>query len=245
MSNYLGSFNTAPSLATDSTDRVAFIRKTYVMLSIAIAMFVGFEALFLQLGIGDMMVNAIRGAGRLGWIAVLVMFMAAGWVATRIAHSDVPAPMQFLALTGYAAIEAVIFLPLMTMAIMKSNIVGQNLPLQAGVITLIVFGGLTAVVLISKKDFSFLGYGISVAGLIMLAVIVAASIFGPVTSWLFIGIVVLLIALAAASILYETSMIRQHYPTDKHIGAALVLFASVATLYYNILMLFMQTSSDD
>jgi FtsH-binding integral membrane protein len=48
-----------------------------------------------------------------------------------------------------------------------------------------------------------------------------------------------MIALAGGSILYDTSNVLHHYPENKHVGAALELFASVALLFWYVLRLFM------
>jgi FtsH-binding integral membrane protein len=48
-----------------------------------------------------------------------------------------------------------------------------------------------------------------------------------------------MIALAGGAILYDTSNVLHHYPENKHVGAALELFASVALLFWYILRLFM------
>ncbi|EDF4355705.1 permease, partial [Salmonella enterica subsp. enterica serovar Typhimurium] len=45
--------------------------------------------------------------------------------------------------------------------------------------------------------------------------------------------------LCAGFILYDTSNIIHHYPTDCPAGAALHLFASIATMFWYILRIFM------
>ncbi len=48
-----------------------------------------------------------------------------------------------------------------------------------------------------------------------------------------------MIAFAGAAILYDTSNVLHHYPEDRHVAAALELFASVALLFWYVLRLFM------
>jgi len=50
---------------------------------------------------------------------------------------------------------------------------------------------------------------------------------------------VAMIALAGGAILYDTSNVLHHYPQDRHVGAALQLFASVALLFWYVLRLLM------
>jgi FtsH-binding integral membrane protein len=113
---------------------------------------------------------------------------------------------------------------------------GVDMILQAGLITLFMFGGLTAVVFFTKTDFSFLRTAITVGGFISLGIIVVGAIFGfNLGLWFSVGMVVL----ASGSILYQTSQIKDKYQNDQYVGAALQLFASVMLLFWYILRILM------
>ena len=108
--------------------------------------------------------------------------------------------------------------------------------MQAGIITLSMFGGLTALVFMSGYDFSFMRTGIIIGGFISLGLIVGGAIFGfNLGLWFSVGMVVL----ASASILYQTSQIKDTYTTDQYVGAALQIFASVMLLFWYILRILM------
>ena len=49
---------------------------------------------------------------------------------------------------------------------------------------------------------------------------------------------VAMVGLAGASILWTTSRVLREFPEDRYVGAALELFASVALLFYYVLMIF-------
>ncbi len=53
------------------------------------------------------------------------------------------------------------------------------------------------------------------------------------------SIVLTEVAFAGAAILYDTSNVIHHYPSDRYVGAALQLFASVAMMFWYVLRLFM------
>jgi FtsH-binding integral membrane protein len=53
------------------------------------------------------------------------------------------------------------------------------------------------------------------------------------------------VALASAAILYDTSNVIHHFRTNQYVAASLSLFASIATLFYYILMILIQSSSRD
>ncbi len=64
--------------------------------------------------------------------------------------------------------------------------------------------------------------------------VIAAFIFnfGSMISLIF---AFFMVALASGFILYTTSNILHHYPTDAYVAASLELFASLALLFYYIL----------
>ena len=69
-----------------------------------------------------------------------------------------------------------------------------------------------------------------------LLAIVGGVIFGfQLGTWFSVGMV----GLAGAAILYDTSKILRSYPSDRHVSAALELFASVALMFWYVLQLFM------
>jgi FtsH-binding integral membrane protein len=180
--------------------------------------------------------------GETGWIGVLVLFIAGGYMAQWLARSHNAPGVQYAGLTLYVLLEALIFLPILTIATTFPQFAGKNLPLQAGIVTLVVFGGLTAAVFWSRKDFSFLGPILWVGAWLALGFVIAAVLFGFSLGLVFS---VAVVALAAGFIIYDTSNIIHHYGTNEHVAASLQLFASLALMFYYILRIFMFTSQDD
>ena len=107
---------------------------------------------------------------------------------------------------------------------------------KAGIMTLFLFSGLTAVVFITGKDFSFLRSAIAIGGMIALGLIVVSVIFGFNLGVIFSAAMVLL---AGASILYQTSKILDGYHQDQYVAASLGLFASLMLLFWYVLQIFM------
>lgn len=217
-----------------SEERSLFIRRVYGHLAGAILAFMAIETLLLNIpGIEQIVWPMLRG--RLSWLVVLGAFMLVGWIAQSWAQSRTSQGIQYLGLSLYVVAEAIIFLPLLLIA--KSMTDATIIP-TAGILTLAVFGGLTLAVFITGKDFSFLGPILSVAGLLALGFIVASMIFGFSLGSLFAFVMV---GLMSAYILYYTSNIMYHYETDRHVAAALALFAAVATLFWYILQIVMSS----
>ena len=119
---------------------------------------------------------------------------------------------------------------------------GGEILLQAGVITLMLFVGLTGVALTSNRDFSFLRGVIMIGGFIALGLVVAGLLFGfNLGLWFSVGMVFL----AGASILYETNQLKNVYSPDQYVGAALQLFASVMLLFWYVLRILMSVAKKD
>ena len=53
----------------------------------------------------------------------------------------------------------------------------------------------------------------------------------------------LMILLMAGYILYQTSIIMSQFPPTAHVAAALMLFSTIATLFWYVLRLMMQLNS--
>ncbi|MBN1772818.1 MAG: Bax inhibitor-1/YccA family protein [Deltaproteobacteria bacterium] len=211
-------------------ERAGFIRRTYAHLAGAVGAFVGLE--FLLLGPLKAQVEPLifqMMATRWGWLVVLGLFMAVGYVADKWARSARSAGMQYLGLGLYVAAEAVIFLPLLYVAAFYTS--PEVLP-TAALLTGTLFAGLTGTVFILRKDFSWMRSILMVGSFIALGIILCAILFGFQLGTLFS---VAMVVLAAGYILYYTSNVLHHYRTDQHVAASLALFAAVALMFWYIL----------
>jgi FtsH-binding integral membrane protein len=238
MSSYTNPYTV--SMVSDSPEeaRAEFIRKTYGHLAGAIALFVVLESLFLSLGLGSTALS-ILGTSRYSWLIVLGAFMAVSWVAERWATNGSSKGMQYAGLLLYTLAEAVIFLPLIAMAI---GIAGDgSLLLQAGLITGAMVLGISAIALTTKKDFSFLGGILKIGGFVALGLIVTSLILPFSLGLWFSGA---MIVFASGTILYNTSNLIHRYQPGQHVAASLSLFASVALLFWYVLQFLMRFGRD-
>jgi uncharacterized protein len=215
--------------------RATFIKRTYAHLAGAILLFTLLEMVLFQSGAAESVIRAVFLQGSMGMLVLLVAFIGAGWVAQYWARSQTSLALQYVGLGLYVLLEVVIFLPLLYIAVYRSD--PSVLP-SAAVLTLCLFGGLTAGVFITGRDFSFLGPIIAIASFVAIGVIVAGMLFG-FNLGLFFSFA--MVALASAAILYNTSNIIYHYRTDQYVAAALDLFASVALLFYYVLRILIAT----
>ena len=213
------------------TDRATFIRRAYMHLAVAIFGFIALSAVLMQAGIGLMMAQVLFKSSY-SWLIVLGAFMLVGMLATRLADNAPSNGVQLVGLGIYVLAEALIFAPLLAIADYMSP---QIIP-AAGITTLLLVGGLTFTAFTTKKDFSFMGSFLAIAGFVALGVIIASVIFGFTLGIVFSGVMVLL---CGGFVLYDTSNLIHHYPTDRPAGAALHLFASIATMFWYVVRIFM------
>jgi hypothetical protein len=228
---------TQPTIYADTNVRTEFMRRTYNHLAGAVLAFLLLEALLLQWSGAQALVRTMTGG--MSWLVVLAAFMGVSWLAEKWARSEASPQMQYLGLGLYVVAEAVLFLPLLYLAARFSS--PQVIP-TAGLITALLFGGLTMITFTTRKDFSFLGGILTLGGFVALGVIVASMLFGFSLGVVFAG---LMIAYAAGAILYNTSNVMHHYRPDQHVAASLALFASVALLFWYVLQFVMALSADE
>lgn len=224
--------NQTPFLVSEVSDneRAVFFRKVYTHLALAILAFIIVETVLIKI-IPFEVIQWMLG-GKFIWLFILGLF----WLGSTLSNNLVFNPSrekQYLGLGVYVILEALIFLPMIYIA---TAISGAELISQAALLTLFMFGGLTAAVFLSKTDFSFLRTFITVGGFVSLGIIVVGAIFGfEMGLWFSAGMVVL----ASASILYKTSQIKDEFSTEQYVGASLQLFASIMLLFWYILRILM------
>lgn len=213
-------------------ERAAFIRRTYTLLALAIAAFIAVEAFFFLTPIAGIIFSVIA-TGAIGWLLVLGLFMGVSFLANRLAVSETSSALQYLGLGVFILAEAIIFVPLITIATYYSG--DSSVLMKAGITTIGLFMGITMTVFITRTDFSFLGPIIAIGGFAALGFIIASALFGFSLGSVFAFVMV---AFAGTAILYETSNVLHRFNTKQHVAASLTLFASIALLFWYILNIF-------
>lgn len=210
------------------TERMVFIRKVYAFFLVGIFFAIG--GVVLGLATPPLMVAVVKHP----LITFLVM-IGAVMGASALRHVK---GVNIVALLGFTTLTGIIISPAI-------YIFGRNNPasiLQAGVLTVGIFGGLTAYVFLTRKDFSFLS-GMLTTGIIIV-------ILGGLLN-IFVASDALGFALAAASlllfsgyVLYDTSSIIRRYPTDEYIAGALSLYLDAFNIFLALLRLLNGSSRD-
>lgn len=219
--------------------RVAFYKKTYTHLAMAVLLFIIVETIFFQ--IPPLLEFALSLTQGWTWLLMLGGFMLVTSYAEKMAIKSHDRGKQYMALLLYVVAEAFIFIPLIFVAMMIAANGGGDILNQAAILTLALFTGLSAIALLTKKDFSFLRSILTIGFFIAMGLIIAGTLFGfNLGLWFSVGMV----ALAAGSILYQTSNMIHKYSEDQYVAASLGLFASLMLLFWYILSILSRFSGD-
>ncbi len=225
-----------PAVMAAPGERLAFIQKVYGLMFSAVLVFAltaGGLAWGLMSG-----VPVLREIGALavGIHPLLAFLLLLG--ASFGAHAlSMVKGLNVLALYGFAAVFGFLSVSLMVYAQMVG---GAAIFIQAAGLTILVFGGLTAFVFLSRKDFSFIG-GFLMVGLLTL---IGATLIAIVMSMLGFEVQLIHVALSIAAVLlfagytvYDTSNLIHRYSVDMVVPAALALTIDFIMLFRNILYL--------
>ena len=219
---------------SSDVEKASFYKKTYLHVAFTILAFIGVETVLLNI-VPEQLILAMF-AQRYLWLLIIGVFWLASFLATKWSLSQSKST-QYMGLGFYVLLEAVIFLPLIYIAVVYA---GGSVIFQAATLTVAMFAGISAVAFTSKRDFSFLRNIITIGGFIAIGLIVAGMIFGfNLGLWFSVGMVIL----ASATILYQTSKLKDAYVTNQYVGASLQLFASIMLLFWYILSILMSRRS--
>ncbi|MDQ1591059.1 MAG: modulator of FtsH protease [Pyrinomonadaceae bacterium] len=211
-----GSLQAQTAAQATVAERMGFIRKVYALFFAATLFAIGGVAL--GLSFEPLLVFAFEHR-----LIMFLMMIGAVMGATAVRHVPV---VNVLALFAFTTFTGLVISPLM-------YLVGRSNPAsiwQAGVLTVGIFGGLTAYVFISKRDFSFLR-GMLWTGLIVMILGGLLNVFIVGSSALGFGLAAATLLLFAGFVLYDTSNIMRRYPTNEYIAGALDLYLDAFNIF--------------
>jgi modulator of FtsH protease len=203
--------------AASSDVKTKFIAKVYNLLFMAIAIVVGFGFIaYHKIPISYMRTFMFAGFG----VMIISMF------TSRIKGVNLILFILFALCEGG-------FFGLLAYAYVSAGL--GAIFMQAAILTVMVFGGLTAYVHITKKDFSYLGGFLFMSlflliGMGIVGIFVRSSMLHLIYSAAGVGIFSLFI-------LYDTSRIIHRAKEDEAVFAAWMLFLDIINLFLFILSL--------
>ncbi len=215
-----GSLQASTAAQAGVAERMSFVRKVYALFFAATLFAVGGVGLSLSYR------PLLRFAFEHPFIMLIVML---GGVMGAQAVRHVPG-LNLFALFAFTTLTGVVISPLIAL---YTQLNPASI-LQAGVLTIGIFGGLTAYVFISKKDFSFLR-GMVTVGLIVVVLAGLLNIFLVGSSAFSFAISVAVLLLFSGFVLYDTSNIIRRYPVNEYISGALSLYLDAFNIFLALL----------
>ncbi len=212
-----------PAQEVLTTNKV--LRNTYTLLSMTLL----FSALMAAVAI-------VTNAPPLHWLIILVGYFGLFFLTTSLRNSAWGLVAVF-ALTGFMGYTLG---PILNFYLSLPN--GPQIVMTAMGGTGAIFLGLSTYVLVTRKDFSFMG-GFLAVGILVVFLAMLANIFLAIPA-LTMALSVVVILLMSGFILYDTSRILHEGETN-YIMATVALYLDIYNLFINLLNLLGIFSSDE
>jgi modulator of FtsH protease len=219
----LYNMNSAGIESAISTNKV--LKNTYMLL--------GMTLLFSALTAG------ISMAVGLGQGAAMIL-MLVGFGLLFVVHKTADTSKGLLAIFAFTGVMGASIGPMLSYYLAMPN--GPSLVMQALGGTAIVFFGLSAYALTTRKDFSYMG-GFLMVGLLVAVVAMIANIFLAIPA-LSLTISAAVVMIMSGLILFDTSRIVNGGETN-YIRATVSLYLNIYNLFIHLLSLLTAFSGDD
>jgi len=218
------SWQVSQDTASRSLSTHKVLRNTYMMLAMTL--------LFSALTAG---VAMSMGVGRMNIFVLLIGAYGLMFLVHKTANSTAGIFATF-AFTGFMGFTLG---PVLNAYLSLPN--GDQLVMTALGMTGITFAGLSAVALVTRKDFSFLGNFLFAGAIVLILAMLAAMIFN--ISGLALAVSAGFVLFASAAILFETSQII-HGGQTNYLLATVSLYVSIYNMFVSLLAL-LGFASDD
>ena len=215
-----GSYGMETAARASVSERMGFVRKVYALFFAATLFAVGGVLLGLSYE------PLLRFAYEHPWVMFFAMI---GGVMGAQAVRHVRG-LNLAALFGFTTLTGVVISPLI--AVIRQVNPG-SIP-AAGLLTVGIFGGLTAYVFVSKKDFSFMR-GMLTVGLVVVLLSVVLNLFLVGSGAFAFAISCAALLLFSGFVLYDTSNIIRRYPTNEYVAGALDLYLDAFNIFLALL----------
>ena len=202
-------------------ERLGFIRKVYGLFFVATLFAVG--GAFIGLSSPGLMIASAQHP-----FVVLLLLIGGVYAAQAVRHQP---GFNLVALFGFTTLTGIVISPVL-------YVVSRTNPgsiTQAGLLTVGIFGGLTAYAFLSKRDFSFMR-GMLMVGLTIIFVSALINMFVGSLGMSF-AVAVGALLLFSGFVLYDTSNIIRRYPTSEYVSGALALYLDAFNIFLAILRL--------
>ncbi len=206
-----------------STNKV--LRNTYMLLAMTLLFSAVTAGTAMAMGIGQMNI---------------FVFLIGAYGLMFLVHKTANSAAGILSIFAFTGFMGFTLGPMLSLYLSLPN--GAQLVMTALGMTGATFIGLSAVALITRKDFSFLGNFMIAGAIVLVLAMVAAMIFN-ITA-LALAVSAGFVLFSSAAILYQTSEIIHRAGETNYILATITLFVSIYNLFVSLLSLLGFMSND-
>ncbi len=213
-----GGYSNVMTAAIDN--RLPFIQKVYGVFLLGILVSVGSAAVICSS-------QALVLATLQSYLLVILAFFGLFFIASAVRRTP---GVNLVMMLAFCAASGVMIAPRLYIA---ARFTPGTLPM-AGALTTLAFVALTGYAMLSGKNFSYLGAGLTVAllGLIVGGFLNAIFFQSPFTHYLMAWAAVVIFS---GYVLYDTSVIVRDLPDEEYIAGALSLYLDFVNLFLAIL----------
>jgi modulator of FtsH protease len=215
-----GSYGMETAARAGVEERMSFVRKVYALFFAATLFAIA------GVGIGFVFPPVMMWIVAHPWLSIIALL---GGVMGAQAVRLMPG-VNLLALFAFTTFTGVFISPLIAFYTRMN----PASIWQAGLLTVGIFGGLTAYVFVSKKDFSFMR-GMVTTGLIVVVLAALLNVFIVGSSAFAFGISCAALLLFSGFVLYDTSNIIRRYPVNEYVAGALDLYLDAFNIFLALL----------
>lgn len=219
----LNNINTGGMESVLSTNKV--LKNTYMLLSATLVFSAVTAAMSMAMGLGQ---------------GTAMILSLVGFGLLFVVHKTAESGKGLIAIFAFAGVMGASIGPMLNHYLAMPN--GPQLVMQALGGTAIVFFGLSAYALTTRKDFSFMG-GFLIVGLLVAVVAMVANIFLNIPA-LSLTISAAVVMIMSGLILFDTSRIINGGETN-YIRATISLYLNIYNLFIHMLHLLSALSGRD
>ena len=201
--------------------RANFIRKTYVLFLAGILTAVIAGAICLRTPQVYLAVTNLLTSSPLLFVGI---FLGSSFLAQAVSRVE---GLNYIALFGFTGLLGLLIAPIVDTYAPK--VIGE-----AGFLTIVIFGALTAYAFVSGKNFSFIG-GFIFVGMVAVVLAGLANMFWFKSSGFSYWIAWGSLLMSSGYVLYQTSNMIHEYDERGYCSAALGLFISFFNIFMSLL----------
>ncbi len=217
--------------------RLAFLRRVYGWMFAAVVATIFGAGIAVKSGAAEAMLT---------WSFLPRLLLVFAWIGAMFLVQKVRhiPTVNVVAFAGYSLLTGFVLSTLIWFAMALAHANGEGgatYLLQAGGLTLVSFGSISAYAFFTKRDFSFLRGFLMVGSIVLLGALLIGFFVESTAYQLAISVAGVL--LFSGFILFDTQKVLKTYPDNEHVAGAMTLYLDFINLFIYILRIILIIAS--